>query len=62
MHTFNHNHYEAVSFRDDGVGVIETHGFRIKINIRIPEQKIVHWNDLFNQDKSRRSKQKNKKN
>jgi hypothetical protein len=61
MHTLNHNHYEAVDFCDDGVGVIETHGFRLKINIRIPEQKIVHWDDLFNQDKSRKSQQENKK-
>ncbi len=61
MHTFNHSHYEVVEFRDDGVGVIETHGFRLKIAVRIPEQKIVHWNDLFSQNRSGNSPQGNKK-
>ena len=62
MHTFNHNHYEAVNFRDDGVGVVETHGFRLKINIHIPEQKIVHWNDLFCRDEPWNAQQEHEKN
>ncbi len=56
MHTFNHSHYETVDFSDDGVGVIETHGYRLKINIRIPEQKIVRWNDLFRRNQSGNSR------
>lgn len=62
MHTFNHSHYETVDFRDDGVGVIETHGYRLKINIRIPEQKIVHWSDLFSRIQPAGSQEKNRKN
>ena len=60
MHTFHHSHYDTVDFRDDGIGVIETHGFRLKINIRIPEQKIVHWNDLFSRNRPGKSHREKK--
>jgi hypothetical protein len=51
MNTFNHSHYESINFYDDGSAILDTHGFRLRIRMHIPEQKIVHWNDLFSRIK-----------
>ena len=52
MNTFNHSHYEAITFRNDGSGILDTNGYRIRISVRIPEQKRVRWNELFSRKKS----------
>jgi hypothetical protein len=62
MNIFNHSRYESVKFCDDNLGVIDTHGFRIRIRMHIPEQKIVHWNELFSGNKTESSQVENKNN
>ena len=61
MNTFNHSHYEPIDFRDDGSAILDTHGFRFKIKMHIPEQKIVHPVDLFSRKKAGNSQLENKK-
>jgi hypothetical protein len=62
MDTFNHSYYESDNFCDDGSVIIDTHGFRLKIKIHTPEQKIVHWVNLFGRNKAGHSQLENKKN
>ena len=62
MNLFNHSHYESIEFRDDDSAILDTHGFRLKIKMHIPEQKIVHWNDLFSRNKDGNSQLGNRKN
>ena len=56
-----HNHYETINFRDDSSGVLDTHGYRIRIRMHIPEQKKVHWIDLFNRKKTKGTQLEDKK-
>ena len=60
MSMFNHSHYESIKCRNDGSAILDTHGFRIRIRMHIPEQKIVHWIDLFERDRD--TQIENKKN
>lgn len=62
MHTFNHGHYESINFRDDGTGILDSHGFRLRIRMHIPEQKKVHWVDLFKRNKEGDTQIENGKN
>ena len=52
MNTFSHSHYESITFRNDGSGILDTNGYRIRVKMRIPEQKKVRWNELFSRNKS----------
>ena len=52
MNTFSHSHYESITFRNEGSGILDTNGYRIRVKMRIPEQKKVRWNELFSRNKS----------